>query len=140
LTSDGTILAHGAQGLQFILDAEIPEYDEAHVDSKVRDAIRRWRNRELSISEKKGAIRELADVFEWLKKSKDLERVLTRSDDGMIFELANRFAIRHHDPSQIRNYDQAIWYSWMFHFYLATYHAVIRMLVSASAPRKGVAR
>ena len=26
------------------------------------------------------------------------------------------------------NYDNKVWYSWMFHFYLATYHAVIRLL------------
>ena len=40
----------------------------------------------------------------------------------------NNFSIRHHDPSQKRGYDENIWYSWIFHFYLATYHAVIRLL------------
>jgi len=47
----------------------------------------------------------------------------------MIFDLANNFAIRHHNPTQKSNYDKTIWYSWMFHFYLATYHAVIRLLI-----------
>ena len=129
LTKDGIILALGADGLQHILSAEIVPYDEVNVDSKVRGAIVKWRNRRLSLDEKKAAIRELADVFEWLKKSKKLENILDRKDDSAIFELANNFAVRHHNPNQKTNYDRAIWYSWMFHFYLATYHAVIRLLI-----------
>ena len=128
LTEDGFVLAMGTQGLQYILDAEIIQYDEVNVDSKVRSAIAKWRNRHLSISEKKEAIRDLADVFEWLRKTKRLESVMDRKDEKAIFDIANNFAIRHHNPDQKRNYDPKIWYSWIFHFYLATYHAVIRML------------
>ncbi len=80
------------------------------------------------ISDKKEAIRELADIFEWLKKTKKLETVLDRKDESAIFEIANHFGIRHHDPKQKTNYDPIIWYSWIFHFYLATYHAAIRLL------------
>jgi hypothetical protein len=54
---------------------------------------------------------------------------LAKKDESAIFELANSFAIRHHDPKQKSNYDRAIWYSWIFHFYLATYHAAIRLLI-----------
>lgn len=129
LTPEGTILALGSDGLQHILDAEIVPYDEVNVDSKVRNAIVKWRNRHLSPEEKKAAIRDLADVFEWLKKTKELTKILDRKDDSAIFALANNFAVRHHNPDQKANYDRAIWYSWMFHFYLATYHAAIRLLI-----------
>ncbi len=129
LTKDGIILALGTDGLQHILDAEIILYDEANVDSKVRNAIAKWRNRQLSLSDKKEAIRELADVFEWLKKTKGLSDVLDGKDESAIFDIANNFSIRHHNPRQKTNYDQAIWYSWIFHFYLATYHAAIRLLI-----------
>ena len=129
MSEEGMILAKGADGLQHILEAEIIPYDEVNVDRKVRNAITKWRNRHLSLSEKKEAIRELADVFEWLKKTKELGAVLDEKDESALFELANKFSIRHHDPSQKTNYDPAIWYSWMFHFYLATYHAVIRLLI-----------
>jgi hypothetical protein len=129
LTQDGTVLALGTDGLQHILDAKIIPYDEANVDSKVRNAITKWRNRHLSLSGKKEAIRELADVFEWLKSTKGLGDVLDRKDESDIFNIANNFGIRHHDRRQKTNYDQAIWYSWMFHFYLATYHAAIRLLI-----------
>lgn len=129
LTEDGFILALGQDGLQHILEAEIIPYDEIHVDNKVRDAIIKWRNRHLSLSEKKEAIRELSDVFEWLKQSKELAAVLDGKDVSTIFDIANNFGLRHHNPSQKTNYDKTIWYSWMFHFYLATYHAVVRMLI-----------
>lgn len=128
LMKDGLILAKGTDGLQHILDAEIEPYDEVNVDIKVKNAIKKWRNRNLSLSEKKEAIRELADVFEWLRKSKDLGSVLNKKDEAALFDLANNFGIRHHNPSQKTDYDQTIWYSWMFHFYLATYHAAIRLL------------
>jgi hypothetical protein len=129
LTDEGTILALGADGLKEILDAQIPRYDEANVDSKVRNAIVKWRNRHLSLDERRSAIRDLADVFEWLKKAKNLSAVLDKKDESVIFELANGFAIRHHNPKQKTNYDPSIWYSWIFHFYLATYHAAIRLLI-----------
>jgi hypothetical protein len=129
LTKEGTILSLGTDGLQHILDAEIVPYDETNVDRKVRDAIAKWRNRHLSLTDKKAAIRELADVFEWLKKTKSLATVMDVKDESAIFELANNFAIRHHNPRQKINYDATIWYSWMFHFYLATYHAAVRLLI-----------
>jgi hypothetical protein len=129
LTQTGMILAMGTGGLQYILDADIIPYDEVNVDNKVRDAITIWRNRHLSLLDKREAIRELADVFEWLKKTKDLGSVLDNKDESMLFEIANNFGIRHHNPNQKTNYDQTIWYSWIFHFYLATYHAAIRLLL-----------
>ena len=136
LMKDGTILAVGSQGLQHILDAEILPYDEANVDSKVRNAIAKWRNRHLSFAEKKEAVREMADVFEWLKKTKGLDKVFDGKDESALFDIANNFSIRHHDPKQKSNYDKNIWYAWMFHFYLATYHAAIRLLMKADEQKK----
>jgi hypothetical protein len=129
LSKDGTVLALGSHGLQFILDTDIIPFDKENVDDKVRNAISKWRNRRLSLIEQKEAIREMADVFEWLKKTEKITKVLNNKDDSLIFELANKFAIRHHNPEQISNYDQSIWFSWIFHFYLATYHATIRLLL-----------
>jgi hypothetical protein len=139
LTERGEVVELGAHGLRHILNAEIVPYDEANVDSKVRDAINKWRSRHSGIQEKKEAIRELADVFEWLKKTKRLSAVLAKKDESAIFEIANNFAIRHHDPKQNTNYDRAIWFAWIFHFYLATYHATIRLLIKDENKKKGVA-
>jgi hypothetical protein len=136
LTEDGKILALGDRGLRQILNADIEPYDEENVDSKVRSAIQKWRSRDLSLNAKKEAIRELADVFEWLKKTKNLSAALDDKDESAIFDLANNFAIRHHNPRQKTNYDPVIWYSWMFHFYLATYHASIHLLKRKEARKK----
>ncbi len=129
LNEEGIVLALGTHGLQHILGAEIIPYDEVNVDSKVRSAITKWRDRHSSLEDKKGAIRELADVFEWLKKTRGLTTVLDGKDESAIFDLANNFGVRHHNPNQKTNYDRAIWYSWIFHFYLATYHASVRLLI-----------
>ncbi len=128
LAPNGEILALGTDGLQYILDAQLPSFDEANVDQKVLGAIQKWRNRDLNPADRRQAVRELADVFEWLKKTQNLKDVLSRKDESAIFEIANGFSIRHHDPKQKREYDEDIWHAWMFHFYLATYHAVVRLL------------
>ncbi|TJY43073.1 hypothetical protein E5161_04030 [Cohnella pontilimi] len=128
LTHFGEILAKGKHGLEEILEADVPEYDLSNIDEKVKNAIKKWKNRHLSLSERKQAVIELADVFEWLKKTEKLSEALDSKDERVLFEIANNFSLRHHNPNQKQNYDTNIWYSWMFHFYLATYHAVIRTL------------
>jgi len=137
LSKDGIVLAIGTDGLQQIFNADIIPYDEVNVDSRVRNAILKWRDRHLTLSEKKEAINEMAQVFEWLKKSKQITRVLSKDDESAIFNIANNFSIRHHNPKQKTGYDKAIWYSWMFHFYLATYHATIRLLIKEEKGKKG---
>ena len=128
LSENGEILALVRGGLEYILDAAIPHYDEENVDSKVKEAIRKWRNRHLDVSERRQAIVTMADVFEWLKKTGKLKGVLSSKDESAIFNIANNFALRHHDPKQKKEYDKDIWYAWIFHFYLATYHAAIRLI------------
>ncbi|MFC1771545.1 hypothetical protein ACFLZV_06645 [Candidatus Margulisiibacteriota bacterium] len=128
LNKDGCILARCSDGTEEIINADIPKYDENNIDIRVREAIIKWRNRSLSISEKKDAIVELANIFEWLKKSGKLKKVLLKKDESAIFEIANNFCIRHHNPSQKQEYDKDIWNSWIFHIFLATYHATIRLI------------
>lgn len=136
LSISGMILSIGKDGLSEILHAEIEPYDYHNVDIKVADAIQKWRNRRLLLSERKQAIREMADVFEWLKKTKKLSDVLCKKDESALFEIANKFSIRHHGPDQKNDYDKNIWYSWIFHFYLATYHAVVRLLKKSKNKNK----
>lgn len=131
LAESGQIETRGTRGLEHILNADIVPFDEENVDHKVRRAISRWRGRHVTDTDRLECIRDLADVFEWLKTTKNLPAVLERKDESAIFNIANNFAIRHHNPEQKSNYDKAIWYSWMFHFYLATYHASIRLLIKS---------
>lgn len=128
LSVDGEIRALGVDGLEQILTAAIVPLDSTNVDDRVKAAVNRWRDRHASLKDRKVAIRELADVFEWLKKDGKLSSVLVAADESDLFNIANNFAIRHHNGKQKTHYDEEIWYSWMFHFYLATYHACSRLL------------
>jgi hypothetical protein len=137
LNNDGQIRSKGSGGLEHILGSQIVPYDDANVDSKVKAAIEKWRNRHATPDDRKEAVRLLADVFEWLRDTQQLEKALDRKDESDLFLIANKFAIRHHDQSQKVNYDKTIWYNWMFHFYLATYHASVRLLIKQrGAPKQ----
>ena len=128
LSAEGAVEFRGEHGLQHIFEAEIIPYDYDNVDRKVLDAIRKWKNRHYELEDRKQAIRDLADVFEWLKKEGKLTKALSRKDESALFDIANNFALRHHNPKQKSDYDEDIWYSWIFHFYLASYHAAIRLI------------
>lgn len=56
ITEKGVVVALGTHGLQHILDAEIVPYDEANVDSKVRGAIEKWRDRHATPESRREAI------------------------------------------------------------------------------------
>jgi hypothetical protein len=129
LDGNGRIETLGTGGLEFIFSAGIIPFDEVNVDSKVRTAIAKYRGRHATDSDKKEAVRIMADVFEFLQKTNQLKNALDASDSSDLFHIANGFAIRHHNQKQKSNYDTGIWYAWMFHFYLATYHAAVRQIV-----------
>lgn len=126
LSAAGEVLALADPGLAPLLDAPLPSADRDNVNSRVEAAQVKFRRHRSSMSDRRDAIRDLADVLEFLRPQ--LAGVLNKKDDAALFEIANRFAIRHHNPDQQGNYDKAIWYSWIFYFYLATIHACVRLL------------
>jgi hypothetical protein len=137
LDEDGEIRRLGSAGIQFILTSEIVSFDKRNVDDKVRQAVSKWRSRHRTLEDMKEAVRLLADVFEFLKDAKQLSQALDAKDSSDIFNIANNFSIRHHNQQQKANYDPFIWYSWMFHFYLATYHATIRLIQKKQVKQLG---
>ena len=132
LAHDGKILSLGMDGTESIVKAKLLSLGDDNIDRKVQESIRKWRNRALSVEQRKQAVRDLIDVFEWLRESGVLKTTLAQKDESALFEIANKFALRHHNPRQRQDYDESIWYSWMFHFYLSTYHAVSRMIIRAN--------
>jgi hypothetical protein len=72
------------------------------------------------------ALRDLADVLEFLRPQ--LKSVLKSQDEADLFNIANNFGIRHHNEKQKTDYDEAIWLSWIFYYYLATIHAAVRLI------------
>lgn len=127
LDENGQILFRGDENVNF-LDIDFPEYNEENIDSVIHLAIKQWKNKEQSIEEKKQAIIKLANVFEYLKKEKTLEKVLNKKDTNDLFQIANNFALRHHNPDQKKDYDKEIWLDWIFQYYLSTCVATLKMI------------
>lgn len=126
LSSNGEILNLPDSNLVTLLDADVPSKDEENVKSKVDNAVGKFRRHRSTLEDRRNALRELADVLEYLRPS--IKEALMSNDEKDIFNLANNFGVRHHNANQKVKYDKAIWYSWLFYYYLATIHAALRLV------------
>lgn len=68
--------------------------------------------------------------FEYLRPK--LQSIISSKDEADLFNIANNFSVRHHNDKQKNEYDESIWLSWMFYFYLATIHTIIRKLKTSN--------
>lgn len=125
ISEDGEILILADKGLSTLLNAEIPTNDKENITKRMNASILKFRGYKSTLDDRKDAIRELADVLEYLRPQ--IKVYLDKKDDNDIFNIANNFGIRHHNKEQQSGYDKTIWYSWIFYYYLATIHAVLRM-------------
>lgn len=125
ISEKGEILILSDNGLSNLFEADIPTNDADNISNKINAAIVKFRRHKSTLDDRKDAIRELADVLEFLRP--EIKKHLDKKDENDIFNIANSFGIRHHNLSQKTNYDKAIWYSWIFYYYLATLHAVLRI-------------
>ena len=126
LSTEGEILELADAGLENLFQANLPTYDPDNVESRVGNAILKFRRYRSSSEDRRDAVRDLADVLEFLRPK--LKTILTKKDENDIFMIANNFGIRHHEETQKTDYDKSIWYSWMFYYYLATIHATLRLM------------
>ena len=126
LTSRGEVVQLGPTILRDLERAPSPPGDPSNVQARVNAAVDKFRRRGASANERRDSIRDLADVLEYLRPQ--MKEVLASKDEADLFELANRFGIRHHNQAQQTTYDRAIWYSWMFYYYLASIHATTRLI------------
>jgi hypothetical protein len=69
-----------------------------------------------------------------------LQSALSKKDSSDLFNIVNNFEIRHHNPDQKTQYDKGIWYAWMFHFYLASYHATVRLILKARSAKQSATK
>lgn len=126
LSTEGEILQLADYGLSYLFDADIPTADTENIINKINDAVLKFRRYKSTINDRQDSIRELVDVLEYLRpKAKDL---LETKDEKDLFNIANNYGIRHHNEQQKNKYDVTIWHSWMFYHYLATIHALLRLI------------
>jgi hypothetical protein len=131
LDTEGQIIEAAPVEFSQLLDAPVPEGTEHdRITSRIDSAVTRFRTRGVSIDDRRHAVRDLADVLEALRP--DIRDNMLRADEKSLFELANRFSLRHYDRQQRGDYDRVIWLRWAFYVYLATIHAVLRVRQRAS--------
>jgi hypothetical protein len=123
LSESGDILQRAAEGFEAIFDADIPS-DDLNITKRVKAAVLRYRRHGATLDDRRHAVRDLADVLEYLRPH--VKALLTSNDEKDLFSIANNFGIRHCNDKQKTDYDAALWLSWMFYYYLATIHVLLR--------------
>lgn len=127
LSKEGDIREIPNEGLKAIINSQLPIYDTENINNRVEIAIKKFLNFRSTLLEKKDAVRDLADVLEYIRPKAKI--FISCQDDNDLFNLANNFGIRHHNENQKDDYDQAIWYDWMFYYYLATIYACVGFII-----------
>jgi hypothetical protein len=126
LNADGEIVLLLTPGLNELTTASIPTKsdEETKIKNKVEWAVKKYRDRHSTIIDRREAVRELADVLEYLKPT--LQSVMLTADEKALGNIANNFAIRHNNSNQKEDYSLA-WLSWIFYLYLSTIHLCLRL-------------
>lgn len=131
LNQSGEVITLGPKGLRELENAPLPPGDPENVQARVEGAINKFRRRGSSAADRRDAVRDLVGVLEFLRPQ--AKAVLTERDESDLFNIANNFGIRHHNTSQKNHYDESIWLSWMFYYYLAAIHAASRLIERANS-------
>ncbi len=98
LSENGEILASIENGLEDLVKEQLVEYDPKNIDSRIESAKLKFRRYRSSQEEKRDAIRDLADVMEFLRPQ--IKKVLCSKDENDLFSIVNSFGIRHHNDKQ----------------------------------------
>jgi hypothetical protein len=92
---------------------------------RVRHAIALFRSRTATVEDRRSAVIALAGVLE--ERRTLLKAELLRDDEGALFQIANRFGIRHQGADQRTDYDDAF-LDWLFWWYLGTVELTDQLL------------
>lgn len=136
LSDSGEILSLPEPGMAPLTEADLPHYDPENVEARVQAAVTRFRRHRASLEDRRHALRDLADVLEFLRPR--VKEVVSSKDEADLFNIANNFGIRHHNERQKTGYDTAVWYSWIFYYYLATIHACLRLVARSVPPNNAI--
>ncbi|MGW4826346.1 hypothetical protein ACWEOG_02100 [Amycolatopsis japonica] len=95
-------------------------------DGQVHHAIELFRTRGADRNQKRSAVAALALILEE-RRHNVLAEALAKNDSGVLFEIANKFHIRHQDAKQRRDYDE-YYLDWIFWVYLSTVELTNRVI------------
>lgn len=123
LSKDGEILKLSPSGFEPLIHEAVKTNDPKNIDLRIKYAISKFLRYSSSTGDKKEAVRTLADVLEFLRKD---NIKLPKKDDSELFQIINKFDIRHHNQTQKGDYDKEVWYDWMFYTFLASIHVLLK--------------
>jgi hypothetical protein len=95
--------------------------------SELHHAFAQFRARGATILDRRSAVVTLAGILE-SRRNEILKRRLAQRDEADIFEIANKFGIRHQRADQKTNYNQDLYLEWIFYWYVATVHLTDKIL------------
>jgi hypothetical protein len=126
LQKNGEVTLLHSEELERLLDARVPATASTDsVSKKIDEARWLFRSRNSDLGDRRRAVRELADVLEAIRP--EVKAELLRGDERDLFNIANNFAIRHNDPKQKREYEDALWIGYLFQLFLSNIHLVLRL-------------
>ena len=99
-----------------LADIQPSQTGESSIDERVQHAIATFRHRSATVDQKRDAVKNLADILEYLREN-DMTG-LPSKDEDRLFEIANQFAIRHFNSKQRTDYDSGVWLDWIFFAFL----------------------
>ncbi|MFJ1561316.1 hypothetical protein [Streptomyces mirabilis] len=97
------------------------------ITTRIRHAIALFRGRDTSVETKRSAIVTLAGILE--ERRALIKEQVGKPDEGALFEIANRYDLRHRRADQRGDYDE-VFLDWIFWWYLATVELTNRLIAS----------
>lgn len=133
MTPDAVIVQAVEPPMRRLIEQPLPEdTPKKEVSDRVDDAIEHYRRRDAGASDRRAAVRELADVLEFLRPQ--VKEHMLSGDEKDLFAIANNFAIRHNKPNTKRDFDEPAWLAWLFYVYLATIRLTLELSKREDAP------
>jgi hypothetical protein len=128
----GNIVERVAEPFRRLVEQPLPaDTPKVEVADRVADAVTHYQRRGATPGDRRAAVRELADVLEFLRA--DVKEHMLRKDEGDLFRLANEFALRHNKPTTRRDFEEPVWLAWIFYVYLATIRLTLELRRRSSA-------
>jgi hypothetical protein len=119
LLDTGHIVQRVQEPFRRLVEQPLPEdAPKKGVTHRVEDAVEHFRRRSVTAGDRRAAVRELADVLEFLRN--DVKEHMLSEDERALFRVANEFAIRHNKRETRRDFDEPAWLAWAFYVYLAS--------------------
>lgn len=104
---------------------EAISHAQPNTAARVHHAIALFRKREATVEDKRSALITLAGILE--ERRQLIKAELGSADEGVLFQIANKFAIRHQNKDQQAHYDPAF-LDWIFWWYLGTVELTDRIV------------